>query len=108
MLRGMIIRTRPRRIAFLVAFHTLAWGATGYFMHAAQTGDRGLQAKNEAKARIDRVNNQIADLKRERAAWDRRVSQLSGAKVDRDLLDERQRLMLSIAHRNDVVILLAR
>lgn len=104
----MIIRTRPRRIAILVAFHAIAWSAVGYFVHSAQTGDRGMQAKREAKLRTDQVNLQIAELKTERTAWERRVNQLSGAMVDRDLLDERQRVMLGIAHKNDLVILLDR
>lgn len=104
----MIIHTRQRRITFLLAFHTLAWGAAGFFMHSAQTGDRGLAAKREAKARIEAVGQQIGEQKAERAAWERRVSQLSGTTVDRDLLDERQRLMLGTAHRNDIVILLDR
>jgi cell division protein FtsB len=104
----MIIRTRPRRIAFLLAFHTLAWGAAGFFLYSAQTGDRGLAAKREAKARIAAIGQNISEQKAERAAWERRVTQLSGTTVDRDLLDERQRLMLGTAHRNDVVILLDR
>ena len=104
----MIIRTRQRRIAFLLVFHAFAWGATAYFIHAAQTGDRGLQAKHEAKSKIETIGGQIAELKVERAAWERRVGQLSGEMVDRDLLDERQRVMLGVAHKNDLVILLNR
>lgn len=104
----MIVRTRPRRIAILVAFHAIAWSAVGYFLHSAQTGNRGMQAKREAKEQTETVNRQIAEMKSERNAWERRVNQLSGTTVDRDLLDERQRLMLGIAHRNDVVILLDR
>lgn len=101
----MIIRTRQRNIAFTFALHAVAWSLTAYFVHSAQTGDRGLQAKREAKARTEAIHQQIGEQKAERAAWDRRVSQLSGTQVDRDLLDERQRLMLGLAHKNDLVIL---
>ena len=101
----MIIRTRPRRIAVLFAFHALAWGMTSYFLMSAQTGERGLIAKREAKVKMDEISEKIAELKAERHALERRVGQISGRVVDRDLLDERQREMLTIVHANDVVIL---
>jgi cell division protein FtsB len=104
----LIIRTRRRRLSFLLAFHALAWSASGYFAHSAYTGDRGLVAKQEAKLKTEKVALKIAETKAERQAWDRRVNQISGTEVDRDLLDERQRAMLNIAHRNDLVILLNR
>ncbi len=104
----MIIRTRRRRISFLLAFHSLAWGASIYFAHSAYTGDRGLVAKQDAKTRTEQTLVKIAEAKTERAAWERRVNQLSGAEVDRDLLDERQRLMLNLAHQNDLIIQLDR
>jgi cell division protein FtsB len=104
----MIINTRRRRIIVLLAFHTIAWGASAYFIHSAQTGDRGLAAKREAKQRTEVIGTEIAALRQEKLAWERRVSQLSGEKVDRDLLDERKRLMLNQVHRADVVILLDR
>lgn len=102
----MIIRTRQRRFAFLFAFHAIAWGATSYFLMSAQTGERGLIAKREAKAKTDEISAKIAEMKAERSAWERRVGQLSGNTIDRDLLDERQRALLNVAHKNDVIILL--
>lgn len=104
----MIIRTRRRRIAFLFAFHAVAWSASAYFAHSAYTGDRGLVAKQDAKLKTQAVGEKIAEVRAERQIWERRVSQLSGAEVDRDLLDERQRAMLNLGHRNDLVILLDR
>jgi cell division protein FtsB len=104
----MIIRTRRRRIGFLLAFHCLAWGASAYFAHSAYTGDRGLVAKKDAKDRTEEIIARIGEAKAERQAWERRVSQLSGPEIDRDLLDERQRLMLNAVHPNDIVILLNR
>jgi cell division protein FtsB len=104
----MIVHTRRRRFIVLVAFHTIAWGASGYFIHSAQTGDRGLLAKREAKAQTDTIITEIGALRAEKAAWERRVTQLSSEKVDRDLLDERTRAMLNVVHKSDVVILLDR
>ncbi|MGL5448134.1 MAG: septum formation initiator family protein [Rhabdaerophilum sp.] len=104
----MIIHTRRRRLIALIAFHTIAWGASGYFLHSAQTGDRGLAAKREAKAQTDAIITEIGAQRAEKTAWERRVSQLSSEKVDRDLLDERSRAMLNVVHRSDVVIPLDR
>jgi cell division protein FtsB len=100
----MIIRTRQRRIGFFLAFQVFAWGAGAYFAHSAYTGNRGIVAKNEAKRKTVEIGVQITQAKEERAAWERRVGQISGREVDRDLLDERQRAMLGLAHKNDLVI----
>jgi cell division protein FtsB len=105
---GMIVHTRRRRILALVAFHSIAWSASIYFLHSAQTGDRGLAAKREAKIRTEEIGQEIAERRTEKLAWERRVSQLSNEKVDRDLIDERNRAMLNVAHRSDVVIMLGR
>lgn len=104
----MIIRTRRRRFGILVVFHAIAWGASAYFAHSAYTGDRGLVAKQEAKKRMVEVGQQIGEARAERQAWERRVGQLSGAEIDRDLLDERHRAMLNLAHKNDLVIQIER
>lgn len=101
----MIIRTRRRRIAALLVFHSLAWSATGYFVMAAQTGERGLAAKREAKAKTDEALARIGEARAERLVWERKVSQLAGPEIDRDLLDERLRAVLNLSHRNELVIL---
>ena len=100
----MIIRTRQRRVVFFMAFQALAWGASIYFAHSAYTGNRGIVAKNEVKRKTAEIGVQIAAAKEERTAWERRVSQIAGPEVDRDLLDERQRAMLGLTHKNDLVI----
>lgn len=100
----MIIRTRQRRVVYFFAFQAVAWGAAVYFAHSAYTGNRGIVAKNEAKKQTIEILTQISLAKDERAAWERRVNQIRGPEVDRDLLDERQRSMLNLAHKNDLVI----
>lgn len=104
----MIIRTRQRRVVFFLAFQAIAWGASAYFAHSAYTGNRGIVAKNEAKRKTIEISGMINDAKGERQAWERRVNQIAGAQVDRDLLDERQRAMLNLTHKNDLVIQLNR
>lgn len=104
----MIIRTRQRRIGFFLAFQVLAWGAAGYFAHSAYTGNRGIVAKNEVKQKTLDVGQEITVARAEREALARRVAQIRGPEVDRDLLDERQRAMLNLAHRNDLVLQISR
>lgn len=102
----MVIRTRFRRIALLVAFHTIVLGASGFFAWHAYTGDRGIIARREHKLRIAQLNRQLDEVRLERHTHERRVNELAFDEVARDLLDERARAVLNLAHRNDLVILL--
>lgn len=89
----------------LLAFHTIVLGASGFFAWHAYTGERGIIARREHKVRIAQLNRQLEELKIERMAHERRVSELAYDELDRDLLDERARVILNLAHRNDLVIL---
>lgn len=104
----MVIRTRFRKIASLVAFHTLVLGASGFFAWNAYIGDRGLMARREHKIKIAQLNRQIDELVIERTAYERRVHAFLREEIDRDLLDERGRVVLNLAHRNDVIINIAK
>ncbi|HRJ70283.1 MAG TPA: septum formation initiator family protein [Beijerinckiaceae bacterium] len=101
----MVVRTRFRRAMMLLAFHTIVLGASGFFAWHAYTGERGIIARREHKVRIAQLNRQLEELKIERMAHERRVSELAYDELDRDLLDERARVILNLAHRNDLVIL---
>lgn len=89
-------------------FHAVAWGASAAFLYSAQTGDRGLIAKREAKAKMEAHAATLAEIRAEKAGYERRIVALSGEAVDRDLLDERLRETLNRVHRDDRVILLDR
>ncbi len=104
----MIIHTRRRRLAFLFVLHSFAWGGAAYFYASAQTGERGLVVRGETLIRYDALGEQLAATKAERLGWERRVGQLSGEAIDLDMLDERHRRVLNMAHKNDLVILLNR
>jgi len=49
---------------------------------------------------------ELSDLAAERQTLEHRVSLLSSTALDPDMLEERARIMLNVAHPNDVVILL--
>ncbi len=94
------IRTRARHIVGPV----LAATVFAYFAYHAVQGDRGLlawlklsQQVQDAQIEYDRL-----DAKREELA--RRVQLLHPESLDRDLLDERVRVMLGYVGKDDIVI----
>jgi cell division protein FtsB len=99
----MVKRARLR--AFLTAFalYTLAALLIGYFGVNAYTGKRGLRAKQDIEQELAALGAELARLKAERAQWERRVSLLRSERLDPDMLDERARALLNLAHPHDLV-----
>ena|SRR6516165_2150114 len=104
MIRPMVVRHRWRMIFGVM----LLWGAsalaTGYFVAQAYEGARGIEAKRQIKSRTLALRTQLAQLKEQRAALERKVAMLRGPVLDGDLLDERARAELGRIHKNDLVI----
>ena len=53
-----------------------------------------LRARQGLDEQIARLQRELAELRAERATWERRVSLLRPASIDPDLLDERARAQL--------------
>ena len=102
----MFIRRRWRAIDFPLVLYAVSGSVTSYFVWHAVNGGRGLKAQDEYQARQEALSQELAELRTERAAWDRRVAMLRAESVDRDLLDEQTRSMLGRVHKNDLVIML--
>jgi cell division protein FtsB len=102
----MILRRRFRTALLALAFYGAAGGVVSYFWWHAHHGDRGLHAKSAYKIKIAELNAEITGAKRERADWERRVALLRADSLDRDILEERVRVLLNTAHRNDVIVVL--
>ncbi|MFM8681710.1 MAG: FtsB family cell division protein [Alphaproteobacteria bacterium] len=77
----------------------------GYFAYHSIVGDRGLAAWIHLDEQIRTASAQLSDPRAERETLERRVTLLSPRSLDRDLLDERARLVLNFAHRDEVVVL---
>ena len=103
----MVVRTRLRSIVLPIVFYLLLGVASGYLVWGASNGEHGLKAKVEDDAEAETLKAELADLKEERARWQRRVSALSPETVDRDLLDEEAHAELDRVARDEVVIFLA-
>ncbi len=85
--------------------YCISAGVVGYFLHHAQTGARGAQAREQYEALAADFTNELNGLKADRANWERRIALLRSDQIDRDLLEERARVMLGRVHRNDLVIM---
>lgn len=101
----MVVRRRLRAVLIPLALYLIAGGVVGYFMHNAKIGSRGLAAKQALKVQIYEVNQDLDNARAERADWEERVALLKADHVDRDLLEERARVLLGRVHKNDLVII---
>jgi len=75
----------------------------GYFGVNAYTGKYGLNARQELDQEIIALTSELAQLKRERARSEQRVSLLRTSRIDPDMLDERARYQLDYVNPHDLV-----
>lgn len=101
----MVVRRRLRSVLIPLVFYAAGGGLVAYFLHSAEIGNRGLAAKQVLKIKIYEINRELDGARAEHREWDRRVALLKADHVDRDLLEERARILLGRIHSNDVVII---
>jgi len=77
----------------------------GFFVWHTLQGSRGLIALGAIREQIAIAEAELARLEAERVRLEVRVSGLRAERLDPDALDERARLMLNLAGRDDIVIL---
>lgn len=95
------IRNRARHLVQPL----LALGLFSYFVYHALEGDRGAIALMRLKSEVAEAGTKRAAIAAERKLWESRVSLLRPESLDRDMLDERARLLLNVGRSNDVVVL---
>jgi cell division protein FtsB len=86
-------------------FPLLALGAAGYFGYHFETGDHGLKARADLQGRKEVLEGELAGLKEVRARIERDVALLRPESLDPDMLDERARAILNLAHQDDLVMM---
>lgn len=101
----MVVRKRLRTILIPVVLYACAAGLGAYFVHHAHTGSRGIEAKRRLKMQAYELNQELEGVKAERMEWERRIALLRSDQIDRDLLEERARVVLGRIHRNDLVVI---
>jgi cell division protein FtsB len=100
----MVVRRRFRAFFIPLALYLVAAAAVGFFVHSAQVGNRGLNAKRALKIQVFELRKELETAQADHADWDRRLALLRADQVDRDLLEERARVVLGRVHKNDLVI----
>jgi len=88
-----------------ILFPLLACGVGGYFVYHLQTGDHGLTARADLEKRKAVLAGELAGLKDVRARLERDVALLRPESLDPEMLDERARAILNLAHPDDLVML---
>jgi cell division protein FtsB len=100
----MVTRKRFRTFLNALALYTIAALVIGYFGVNAYSGNRGLRAQQDLDQQITQLSRELAALKAERAAWERRVSLLKPESIDPDMLDERARALLDYADPRELIL----
>ncbi len=98
-----LLNELKRRARHAVA-PVLGIGIFGYFAFHAIEGDRGLFAYFRLKDQIVEAEQMQREVASIRAELEKRVSLLRPDHTDPDMLDERARQMLNLAHPDEVVI----
>lgn len=101
----MVVRKRARAFLIPLALYGVSAAVVGYFVHHAHSGERGLEAKKQLKIQAYEITQDLNAVRAERVEWERRIALLRSDQIDRDLLEERARVMLGRVHRNDLVII---
>ena len=99
----MVSRARLKSILTGLSLYAMAAAIVGYFGVNAYTGKYGLNARQELDQEIIALTSELAQLKRERARSEQRVSLLRSERIDPDMLDERARFQLDYVNPRDLV-----
>ncbi len=83
---------------------TLAASLALYFAYHAVQGERGLLAWREVSQRVELARVTLAETAAERSALAHRVGLLRPERPDRDMVDERARLMLNLGGPDEIVV----
>jgi cell division protein FtsB len=89
-------------------FPLIACGVGGYFVYHLEIGDHGLKSRADLAGRREVLEGELAGLKEVRTRIERDVALLRPESLDPDMLDERARAILNLAHPDDLVILKCR
>jgi cell division protein FtsB len=86
-------------------FPLVALGVGGYFGYHLQIGEHGLKARADLERRKEVLEGELAGLQEVRQRLERDLALLRPESLDPDMLDERARALLNLAHPDDLVMM---
>lgn len=101
----MVFDTHYSRLKRNLAIGMTAFLVVGYFAFHAFNGDHGIFANHRYEERVLGLKAQLAGLKAQREALEHRTSLLKPESLDPDMLEERVRENLNLAHPRDVMVM---
>ncbi|HEY4141217.1 MAG TPA: septum formation initiator family protein [Pseudolabrys sp.] len=104
----MVSHRRRRTILTALGLYVFAAAFIGYFGVNAFTGNHGLRAQIDLDQQMTAMQEELRQVKAERALWERRVALLRSDRIDPDMLDERARSLIGYVDSRDLVFLLPR
>lgn len=102
----MVTRKRLRSALTALGLYVIAALLIGYFGVNAFSGDHGLKAKQDIDDQLRTLSAQLAELRADRAQWERRIALMKSDRLDPDMLDEQARLLLDYTHPNDLTLMM--
>ena len=102
----MVTHRRRRVVLTVLGLYGFAALFIGYFGVNAFTGAHGLRAQADLDKQLVAMQQELGQLKAQRAVWEKRVSLLRSDRIDPDILDERARALLGYADPRDITLLL--
>ncbi len=88
--------------ALFPAFCTIV---IAYFAYHAINGNRGLIAWQQLQVEMVELQSDLDTMRLERARLEQRIALLQSDNLDPDMLDQRAREILNLAHPNEIIIL---
>ncbi|MBB4050533.1 cell division protein FtsB [Devosia subaequoris] len=99
--------TRLKRPAFWrpLALTVTLLGFQGYLGYSAISGQFGIENRDDILADIEVLQDRSAALQAEIDAYRHRVSLMNPRHLDPDLVTERARALLNMAHADDILVM---
>lgn len=99
--------TRLKRPPFWrhVAVTGALLGFLGYLGYSAMSGQFGIESREDILADITVLSARSASLKAEIESYRHRSSLFNAQRLDPDILDERARALLNMAHPDDIIVM---
>lgn len=88
-----------------IGFAALNVCVMGYFGYHVIIGDHGLLSRWRLADEVVHLEHRLDKLNQRRAQLEHKVSLVRPESLDPDMLDERARIILNLAHPNDITIL---